>query len=351
MDSSIRVLDSLGLGFEFEDAVEVGYDYWRRSGKQSSVSPGVLQAIRKNKICLKGPTTTVKEAGYKSANVTLRQELGLFFGVRPSKSLWAAQPEASSAAGNRNIDLVFVRENTEGLYSGVGWTSQQARDALSKVQTDEETKKFLEKSLLGNSSAEAAFNLRVVTRPAIEKILEYAFSLAMARKKSLVFATKANILKPSDTLSEKIFAENAPRFPQVSAKIQYIDDLMQALVRRPSSFDVIVTTNLFADIGSDLAAGLCGGPGFAPGANIGVGGVAGFEALHGSAPDIAGQNKANPCASILSAAMLLEYVGFSREAEKIELAVAEVAKSGKPAISETGATDTKQMTSAIISQI
>lgn len=280
MQATKEVIDHLNLGIEW-DIVEAGEKAIKKSGKPLPAE--VIESIKKNKIALKGPVTTPIGKGFKSVNVTLRQELNLFANIRPIKSFDGIKSKYE------NVDLWIVRENTEDLYSGV-------------------------EHRVGDDAAES---IKIITRKASERISKFAFDLAKKESRSKVTAVhKANIMKLSDGLFLESFKKIAKDTSIISEDV-IIDAMCMKLVLNPNQFDVIVAPNLYGDILSDLCAGLVGGLGMAAGANIGKD-YAVFEPVHGSAPDIAGKQIANPTAGILSACMMLKYIGFYKEAIKVE---------------------------------
>jgi len=307
---TVRVLESTSLKFDFQ-YMEVGYEVFKKVG--TSVPEDVLSDIKETQACLFGATTTpVGVADYKSAIVTLRKALDLYANVRPAKSY----PIRSSV---KDVDLVIVRENTEGLYSGIEFELE-----------------------------DSAFTLRVITRRATERIARFAFNLAMKRRKKVTIVTKANVLRKSCGLFREVSLLVAKNYPEVEVNEMLVDAAAMNLVLKPQIFDVILTSNLFGDILSDEAAGLVGGLGLAPSANIGDD-YALFEPVHGSAPDIAGKGIANPMATILSAKMMLNYLGEGKWAEKIEKAVVTVLKEGKHLTPDLGGdSTTHEVTEAII---
>jgi isocitrate dehydrogenase (NAD+) len=252
--------------------------------------------IAKNKIALKGPLTTPVGEGFTSINVSLRKQFKLYANLHPVLSF------KGTKARYEDIDIITVRENTEGMYSGLG----------QKVSADGEEAEALSK----------------ITRAGAEKIVVFAYELARREGRKKVTAVhKANILKSTSGLFLKVAREVGERYPDIQSDEMIVDNCCMQLVMNPHQFDVIVTTNLFGDILSDLCAGLVGGLGMAPGANIGED-CAIFEAVHGSAPDIAGKNLANPTSVILASIQMLEYLNMSDKAEKIRAALKDVIETG-----------------------
>ncbi len=307
---TIRLLESTELKFDFS-YLEVGYEVFKKTG--TPVPDDVLAGIRKTQTCLFGATATpVGVEGYRSAIITLRRALGLFANVRPAKSY-------PGQKGMKDVDLVIVRENTEGLYSGMEF-----------------------------ELPDSAYSIRVITRKATERIIRFAFDLAMKRRKKVTVVTKANVLRKSDGLFLGVARMVAEDYPEVEVEEAFVDVTAMRLVLKPHIFDVIVTSNLFGDILSDEAAGLVGGLGLAPSANIGVD-YALFEPVHGSAPRLAGKGIANPMAAFLASKMMLDYLGEERWAERVENAIVSVLKDGKVLTPDLGgSSSTKQVTDAIV---
>jgi len=286
MDATLRVLDHLNLGltYDFKDAGLAALE------KHGDLLPQeTLDAIKANTICLKGPLTTPVGKGFSSINVALRRYFKLFANVRPVVTFEGTQSKY------KDIDILTIRENTEGAY-------------LSEGQTINEERTIAESKI-------------VVTREASLNIVRYAFEIAKkAGRKKITAVHKANIMKTTSGLFLEVAQEIAKEFPEIEFNTLIVDNTCMQLVMNPSQFDVIVTTNLFGDIISDLCAGLVGGLGMAPGANIGTD-VAMFEAVHGSAPDIAGKKIANPTALILAAAMMVEHMGHVEAANRMRNAI------------------------------
>ena len=286
MNATLRVIDALdcGLSYEFADAGVVALE------KHGDLLPqATIDLIAKHTVALKGPLTTPIGGGFTSINVTLRRHFDLYANVRPAISF------PGTKARYENIDIITVRENTEGAYLAEG----------QEVSADGET----------------AFSGTRITRKGSERIVRYAFELARSTGRKKVTAVhKANIIKSTSGLFLAVAREVAAKYPDIEFQEMIVDNCCMQLVMRPEQFDVIVTTNLFGDIISDLCAGLVGGLGLAPGANIGEN-AAIFEAVHGTAPDIAGQGKANPCALLLAAAQMLDHVGQTENAERLRKAI------------------------------
>jgi len=317
IDAAIKVLDKAGCNFEYEYA-DAGLTALEKHGEL--IPEETLGLIKKNKVTLKGPLTTPVGEGFTSINVTLRKQFKLYANLRPVLSF------EGTRARYENIDILTVRENTQGMYSGLGQT----------VSDDGET-------------AEA---MSLVTREGAERILTFAYDTARKEGRKKVTAVhKANILKSTSGLFLKVAREVAARYPDIESTEMIVDNCCMQLVMNPEQFDVIVTTNLFGDILSDLCAGLVGGLGMAPGANIGDD-CAIFEAVHGSAPDIAGKNIANPTSVILAAIQMLEYLDMSDKAENIRKAITDVIASGDRTTSDLGGTHgTTDFTEALLERL
>ncbi len=283
MEATLRILDAAGAPLRY-DTIEVGKAVYT-AGHTSGIAPEAWDAIRKNKILLKAPITTPQGGGYKSLNVTLRKSLGMFANVRPVKSF---TPYVDSP--HPNIDLVIIRENEEDTYAGI-----EHRQTTEVYQT-----------------------LKLITRPGSEAIVRYAFEYAQAQgRKQVTCMTKDNIMKLTDGLFHRVFDEIAAEYPDIEAEHRIIDIGAALVGARPNMFDVIVAPNLYGDIISDIAAEASGSVGLAGSANIGER-VAMFEAVHGSAPDIAGQGIANPSGLLRGAVMMLDHLNLDRLAETIE---------------------------------
>ncbi|WP_213609782.1 isocitrate dehydrogenase [Pseudoalteromonas sp.] len=317
IDSALEILKAAGCDFDYE-FVDAGLAALEKTGEL--LPQETIDTIAKNKITLKGPLTTPVGEGFTSINVTLRKQFGLYANVRPVKSF------TGTKARYDDIDIITVRENTQGMYSGAGQV----------VSAD------------GNE-AEA---MSVITREGAEKIVTFAYELAVREGRKKVTAVhKANILKSTSGLFLKVAREVAERYPEIESTEMIVDATCMKLVMTPEEFDVIVTTNLFGDILSDLCAGLVGGLGMAPGANIGED-AAIFEAVHGSAPDIAGKNLANPTSVILASIQMLEHLNMGDTAERIRSAVADVIKSGDRTTRDLGGSHgTTDFTQSVIDRL
>ena len=317
IDATIKVLDKAGCGFNYEFA-DAGLTALEKHGEL--VPQETIDLIEKNKITLKGPLTTPVGEGFTSINVTLRKQFNLYANLRPVLSF------KGTKARYENIDILTVRENTQGMYSGAGQVVSE--DGLHAEATS------------------------IITREGAEKILVFAYETARKEGRKKVTAVhKANILKSTSGLFLKVAREVAARYPDIESTEMIVDNCCMQLVMNPEQFDVIVTTNLFGDILSDLCAGLVGGLGMAPGANIGEN-CAIFEAVHGSAPDIAGKNLANPTSVILAALQMLEYLEMSDKAEKIRNALIDVIATGDRTTRDLGGTHgTTDFTEALLERL
>jgi isocitrate dehydrogenase (NAD+) len=292
-ESTQRIIASTGVQVSW-DVQEAGITAIEKY--KDPLPQQVIDSIAKNKVALKGPLTTPIGTGFRSINVALRKEFDLFINLRPAKSFVGVK------ATFRDVDLIMFRENIEEFYSGI----EHYIDAKKS----------------------AAETIGVVTRVGCERIVRAAFEYSRKHgRKRVTIVHKANILKYTGGIFLEAGKKVAEEFPEIQCNDRIIDNMAMQLVLNPHQFDVIVTTNLFGDILSDLCSGLVGGLGLAPGANIGYD-AALFEAVHGSAPDIAGKNLANPCALALAGAMMLDHLGETDASAKIQSAIAGVIKEG-----------------------
>lgn len=310
--ATIKVLTAAGADFEWEE-YDLGLTAIEKYGEP--LPEHVIESLRRNKVGLKGPVTTPIGKGFRSVNVGLRMALGFYANVRPLKNLKNVKSRYSG------IDMIIVRENTEGLYTGI-------------------------EHMVGRDAAET---IKIITREASERICRFAFDLARREgRKKVTAGHKANIMKLSDGLFLECARKVAQEYPDILFEDKIVDALSMNLVQFPEKFDVIVLPNLYGDILTDLGAGLIGGLGVAPGANIGHDGAL-FEAIHGSAPDIAGQNIANPLAMILSGVEMLKYLGMDAEAKRAMKAIEIVLSQQDKLTPDLGGTSgTKEMGQAII---
>ena len=299
-----RVVEATGVQIEW-DVHEAGAGVMDEYG--TPLPQHVLDAVRDTKIAIKGPITTPVGTGFRSVNVALRKEFDLYACVRPCLS----QPGDGSRY--KDVDLVIVRENTEDLYAGIEFDEGAEQVAeLSALVERSGQKTFL---------PDSAISIKLISITRSRRIVEYAFEYARrCGRKKVTAVHKANIMKATDGLFLRVAREVAERYPDIEFNDKIVDATCMGLVQDPHDFDVLVLPNLYGDIVSDLCAGLVGGLGMAPGSNIGSD-IAVFEATHGSAPDIAGKDIANPTAEILSAAMMLDHLGEHDAAERIRAAV------------------------------
>ncbi len=307
-----RVLEAAGVKFNWELAY-AGAEVMARQG--TPLPESVLKSIKKNKVALKGPVTTPIGTGFRSVNVALRKALDLYACVRPCKTY----PGAPTPY--KDVDIVIVRENTEDLYAGVEF-EKGTGEALGLIS-------FINRQKGNVLREDSGLSIKMITEYGTRRIVKYAFEYARKYQRKKVTAThKANIMKFSDGLFLSTAREVAKDYPDIEFQDALIDNLCMQLVRRPQEFDVIVAPNLYGDIVSDLCAGLVGGLGLAPGANIGEA-IALFEPTHGSAPKYTGQNKVNPMAMMLSGVLMLRHIGEEKAADRLERAIAAVIKEGR----------------------
>lgn len=313
-DSVIKIIKASGLKINW-DIQSAGADVIEKEG--TPLPQRVLESVKKNKVALKAPVTTPIGKGFRSVNVQLRKELDLYANIRPCKNLPGVKTRFE------DVDLVVVRENTEDLYAGV------------EEQIDNNT----------------AHSIKIITREASERICRFAFDYAVKNdRKEVCVVTKANIMKLSDGLFLEAYRNVAKDYPQVKQREILVDNLCMQLVQDPTRFDVLVLPNLYGDIVSDLTAGLIGGLGVAQGANIGLD-CAVFEPVHGSAPDIKGQNKANPTALLLSAIEMLKYINEFEHANKIQKALFKILSDGYKTADLGGNLSTTEFTDKIINNL
>lgn len=315
ISETVRIIESTGVDIEWETFI-IGAQALEKFG--TTIPESTIESIRKNKVALKGPLTTPIGTGFTSVNVGLRKALDLYANVRPVRAL------PNVPCRYPELDLIIVRENTEDLYAG------------------------LEHVVVPG----VVESIKIITEKASTRIAKYAFEYAKSHGRKKVTAIhKANIMKLSDGLFLECFYNVSKDFPEIQADDKIIDNACMQLVMRPEQFDVLVLENLYGDIVSDLAAGLIGGLGLAPGSNIGEQGAV-FEAVHGSAPDIAGQGIANPTAILMSGIMMLHHIGESAAAKKIEKAMNEVYIEGSVRTKDLGGTaKSADFANAIIEKI
>lgn len=307
-----RVIEATGVELEWE-IVEAGAGVVDKFG--TPLPESVLRSIRENKVAIKGPITTPVGSGFRSVNVALRKELDLYACVRPTFSLRGVRSSYD------NIDLVVIRENTEDLYAG-------------------------DERMVDNDTAES---IKRITRRASERIAHFAFQYAKKEgRKKVTCVHKANIMKYSDGLFLEVARSVAQGYPEIEFEDRLVDNMAMQLVQKPRKYDVLLAPNLYGDILSDLCAGLVGGLGIAPGANVGDF-YAVFEAVHGSAPKYAGQNKVNPTAIILSSVLMLKHIGERETADRVLRATASIIASGTDVTYDLGGSATTSgMADAII---
>ncbi len=313
-DAVVKIIEAAGVKIDW-DVQTAGADVIEKEGVP--LPDRVLESVKRNKIALKSPVTTPIGKGFRSVNVQLRKELDLYANLRPCYNLPGVKTRYE------NIDIVVVRENTEDLYAGI------------ERQVDENT----------------AESIKIITRSASTRIAEFAFDYAVKNnRKEVCVVTKANICKLSDGLFLECARETAKKYPDISFKEILVDNCCMQLVQNPNQFDILLLPNLYGDIVSDLCAGLIGGLGIAQGANIGKD-YAVFEPVHGSAPDIAGQDKANPTAMLMSAIEMLNFTGENKAASRIKNALLKTLEEGIKTADIGGSASCSEFTNAIIAKL
>ncbi len=340
-EATVRVLEATGVSFNW-DVQNAGGEVYEKEGHP--LPDRVVESIKKNKIAIKGPITTPVGSGFRSVNVLLRQTLDLYSCVRPCKGYPGARTRYD------DIDIVIVRENTEDLYAGIEYEkgSEGAGAIIELVE------KLSDRKIRDDSG----ISIKPISVFGSDRIVRYAFDYARQNNRKKVTAVhKANIMKFSDGLFLEVAREVAKDYPDIEFEDRIIDNMCMQLVQKPELYDVLVLPNLYGDVVSDLGAGLIGGLGLAPGANIGEG-YALFEATHGSAPKYKGMNKANPMAVMLSGVMMLRHLKETDAADRLEGAIAELIKEGKhvtydmkPAPDDPTAETTSGVADAIISKL
>ena len=340
-DAAKRCIDATGADINW-DLAQAGTDVMKTLG--TPLPEATFESVRKNGIALKAPITTPVGTGFRSINVYMRQQLDLYACLRPCKSYEGVRSRYT------DIDLVVVRENTEDLYAGIEY-EKGADDTTELIN-------WLNQHSKRKISTDSGISIKPISVSATRRIFRFAFDYAckMGRRK-VTSVHKANIMKFSDGLWLDVSRQVAKKYPDIEFEDRIVDNMCMQLIQKPELYDVIVLPNLYGDIISDLCAGLVGGLGVAPGANIGEKGAI-FEATHGSAPKYRGQNKVNPTALILSGVLLLRHIDKMTEADKLENAVAAVIAEGnyvtydmKPDRNDPTAVGTKQMADAIIAKI
>ncbi len=311
-EAAKRVLEATGVAFHWNLAYAGDY---AQDMFGTPLPNYVLESIRKNKVAFKGPITTPVGSGFRSVNVALRKQLDLYACVRPCKTY----PGVPSFY--EDVDIVIIRENIEDLYAGIEF-EKGTPDAMKLIELILETK--------GEAvRVDSGFSLKVISQTRSEKIVRYAFEYARAHQRKKVTAMhKANIMKFSDGLFLAAARDVAREYPDIEFEDRIVDNMNMQLVKRPQQFEVVVAPNLYGDIASDLCAGLVGGLGVAPGANLNDE-IAVFEPVHGSAPKYAGQNKVNPMAMMLSGVMMLRHLGETEAADRVEKVIAGLIAEGK----------------------
>jgi isocitrate dehydrogenase (NAD+) len=336
--ATCQVLEASGVKFNWEIG-EAGAGVVEKYG--TPLPDSVIASVRKNKVALKGPVTTPIGTGFRSVNVALRKSLDLFCCFRPCKTY----PGVPSLY--KDVNIAVVRENTEDLYAGIEYERGTA-DALKMLKFIAETR--------GQTREDVGISLKLISEFGTRRIVKYAFDYARANNRTTVTAVhKANIMKFSDGLFLSVAREVAKGYNDIAFNDVIVDNLSMQLVRNPQQFDVLVLPNLYGDIISDLCAGLVGGLGVAPGANLGES-LAIFEPTHGSAPKYAGKNKVNPIATMLSGMLMLRHLKEYEAADNLEQAISEVISEGKYVTydmktDKTGGVGTARVTEAIIQKL
>ena len=314
-EATKRVLDATGVEFDW-DVQEAGVDIMETAG--TPLPDSVIESIRANRIAIKGPITTPVGHGFRSVNVALRKTLDLYACVRPCKSYPGVRSKYE------DVDIVIVRENTEDLYAGIEFEKDTPENAAIIEKIIE-----LDPSAAQTIKPHAGISIKPISVEGTQRVVRYAFEYARENGRSKVTAVhKANIMKHTDGLWLAVATEVANEFPDIEFEERIVDNMCMQLVQKPELYDVLVLPNLYGDIISDVGAGLVGGLGVAPGANIGTH-AALFEPTHGSAPKYAGQNKVNPLAMMLSGVMMLRYLKETEAADRMEGAIAELIREGK----------------------
>jgi isocitrate dehydrogenase (NAD+) len=341
VEATRRVLEATGVEFEWDEH-PAGEDVYEAEG--TPFPDRTLESIKRNGVGIKGPTTTPVGSGFRSVNVLLRKELDLYSCVRPCKAYEGVRTRYPET------DIVIVRENTEDLYAGIEFEKD--------TDQAEDLRRFIEELDGSKIREHSGISIKPISVYGSERIVESAFDYAKANgRRKVTAAHKANIMKHSDGLFLDVARQVAERHPDVEFEDRIIDNLCNQLVSRPEEYDVIVLPNLYGDIVSDLGAGMIGGLGLAPGANIGTE-AAMFEATHGSAPKYKGQNKVNPTALMLSGVLMLRHLDERDAADRMEAAIAEVIRRGdkvtydlKPSRDDPTAVGTSEFADAVIEEL
>jgi isocitrate dehydrogenase (NAD+) len=340
-EATKRVIEAAGVDIRWE-IHEAGQDVFEKQG--TPLPQSVLDSIKKNRVALKGPITTPVGTGFRSVNVTLRQTLDLYCCLRPCKTFKGAKTRYG------NVDLIIVRENTEDLYAGIEFEkgSEGTKNLIDFIATS--TGKTIR--------PDSGISIKPISVYATERIVRFAFEYARKNSRRKVTAVhKANIMKCSDGLFLETARNVAKKYPDIEFEDRIVDNMCMQLVQKPEIYDVLVLPNLYGDVVSDLAAGLTGGLGLAPGANLGEE-IAVFEPVHGSAPKYKGLNKVNPLAMIFSGVMMLKHLGEAEAARRLETAIAHVIEEGryvtydmKPSPDDPTAATTSMVADAIIGKL
>jgi isocitrate dehydrogenase (NAD+) len=339
--ATVKVVEATGINIEW-DIVNAGAEVYEKEG--TVLPDNVIESLKKNKVGLKGPITTPIGTGFRSVNVAMRKLFNLYACVRPCKSYKGVRSRYE------NIDLVIIRENTEDLYAGVEF-EQGKKDTVDLIR-------YIGKINTTPIRVDSGLSIKPISITGSEKIIRFAFEYARKNKRRKITGVhKANIMKYTDGLFLEIFRKIAAEYPDIESEDRIVDNMCMQLVQKPELYDVMVLPNLYGDIISDLAAGLIGGLGVAPGGNIGEE-LALFEPTHGSAPKYKGMNKVNPTAQMLSAVLMLRHIGEEKCADLMEAAIARVIAEGrnvtydmKPTPDDPTAVGTSQMADAIIEKI
>lgn len=340
-EAARRCIDATGAGIKWEMA-EAGLDVMARTG--TPLPDATIESVKKNGVALKAPITTPVGTGFRSINVHLRQLFDLYACLRPCKSYKGVRSRFT------DIDLVIVRENTEDLYAGIEF--QKGKDDTAELID------WLNRHSSRKIEKDAGISIKPISVKGTERIVRFAFEYARKNsRKKVTSVHKANIMKFTDGLWLEVSREVAKQYPDIEFEDRIVDNMCMQLIQKPELYDVIVLPNLYGDILSDLCAGLVGGLGVAPGANIGEKGAV-FEATHGSAPKYKGQNKVNPTAMILSGVLMLRHLGKIEQANVLEKAIADVIAEGKSVTydmkqdrDDPTAVGTSQMADAIIKKL
>jgi len=340
-EATVRVLEATGVQFDW-DVKEAGIGAAEQYG---SVLPDeVLESIRRNKVAIKGPITTPRGGGFRSVNVALRKMLDLYACLRPAKYYPGVRSRYD------NVDLVIVRENTEDLYAGVEF--ERGDPAIAQVS------RITEAAGMGPIREDAGLSLKIISEYGSERIVRFAFEYARRfGRKTVTAVAKDNIMKFTDGLFFSVARRVAEDYPDIPYEERLVDNMTMQLVQKPELYDVLVLPNLYGDILSDLCAGLVGGLGVAPGANLGDE-IAVFEPVHGSAPKYTGMNKVNPMAMMFSGAMMLRYIGEEKAGDRLEAALAAIIAEGKdvtydmkPTPDDPTAVGTSEVADAVIEKL